>query len=297
VDVPGYGGPDASARQYPLDGPHGADIPLPDGFSGDLRDCVIGPGDCVPFDPLTLIHCHWLPGSCFYLGEAAPKDMNMPLPPGFPAPKAPKPAPLLPPPAAVLPDLGAPHDMVQAPALPALPVALPAVPALPNVQALTHADGGADSAIPALPAGALNSPLGVVALGIGALTTGAAWKFWQNRSKLKHEERMKELENQPKPDEEQKQKCEASAKRAAEEIHQLNERLDEVVRRLDPVLHVVDGLAKQVGEIDDKSAKALRKSGEVEELDERLSVVERKVRLASEDDKKPSKKPAKKGGR
>lgn len=250
-------------------------------------NCQIGPElGCIKFNPLLFTHCKILSGACFTLGESEPeKALDMPLPPGFPPPKAAKPVQPV-----SLPDMAQPHDLAQPgplSALPAVPALPAAIPALPNVNAVVaHPEN-----VPALPAGPV-SPLAVAALAIGAVTTGAAWKFWQNRSKLRHEERMKELENQSRPDDDQKQKCETAAVNCARSSKELNERLDEIVRKLAPAFEQIEALQKHVAGAEESAAKATRKAGEVEELDERLTVLERKIRLAQapEEKKAPAKK-------
>ena len=57
----------------------------------------------------------------------------------------------------------------------------------------------------------------VVLAAIAVLGGSAGWKFWQNRSKLKHEEEMKKLEIQAELAKAELEKKEAEAKAKAEE--------------------------------------------------------------------------------
>lgn len=190
-----------SWQDYPRDA-HGC-LPIKALLTAD--NCIIGPGVCfsleaapmdnhghpVPSDDpkyATCIHDADLPGS----KAAVPRNkkrnkMN----------DAPETA------ATIVPEAQDPHETVALTEVPGLPLN-----ATEDIKALMPKDGSGGSMV--------TVALAVVAVGGG----GAAWKFYQNFAKQKHEQRMKELELQAESQQNKKddshEKC--TAERLALEL-------------------------------------------------------------------------------
>ena len=299
--------------------------------AGSTDACVMKPGKCVPFF-VGMEKCQWQTGSCFYLGARTPDDEpvdnepseertdTMPLPPGFPPPAAPRAARVEPP---VLPmDLGVAPSVVPAgvPMVPAIPSGIPtpnipgggglfanSVPGTPQPNLIPQAVGqpmvgmptSAASEFQNLPTGSAISPLTVV-LALVAVGGGAtAWKFYSQRSKEKHEENMKKLDNEgtssSQRSDDDRKNCEARGEACVKRDKALEDKAEEHARKLTVLSENVEALTKQLRAAEEQVAKAARKAAEIEELDERLQLVERKLKTTAAPAK--AEEPSRKRGR
>ncbi len=198
--------------------------------------------------------------------------------------------------AAEVPDgLDEPTDDKSAPApLPALPVT---PRALPSPQALSEHVGVSDNALAEvkqlIPANGDAGVTTVLLAAIGVAGGGAAWKFYSQHSKNKHNERMKELElqasSQRQRQDDEHQKC--SVERAALEakVSSLESRLVDSERR------AVDAerRANEAAHSADRAAQAAQAASKdapfslddldgmrekIEELEKRFAATEKKAR-------------------
>lgn len=259
-------------------------------------------GQCTPiFEGIG--NCKFETGACFSFGVDRPsmstatqsaaaqstttqnaatqnKEHDMALPAGFPPPiqKAQKAKAV----AKAAPDMSEPADD-SASVAPSLPAALPAAaPAVPSVQlpgAVGVPSSGAFGELGHLPAASNISPLTIVLALVAVGGGGAAWKFYSQRSKEKHEETMARIEkgadSSAEKNEQQRQKCDAAAQTAKEKIEGLTARAD-----------ATDKSVADLGETLDKKLTDIE--SRTEELDTRLSSMERKL-----PEKKPTEKKSK----
>jgi hypothetical protein len=255
----------------------------------DAGKCTIKNGTCIPLTQ-DVAGCKFEAGACFYVQSTPVEigDTNMALPPGFPPPKKAKPVHHEVP---VVSKEEAPSEEKPVAAAPVLPE----LPALPKTTATVGQP--ALPAIPGLPANLPSSPLAVAALAIGALTTGAAWKFWQNRAKLKSAEKMKkmELEKSSSQNDEQKKKCEGTTLAFEKFKSETDAKLNEIISKLGPVIESLEPIDQRLVALE----KAVKKSKKVvEEDDEEVEVVKKDAKKTAKVSKvEPEKAPPKKPGR
>lgn len=135
-----------------------------------------------------------------------------------------------------------------APAAPAAHTALTEVPGMPlnateDIKALLPKDGSGGSMITVM--------LAVVAVGGG----GAAWKFYQNFAKQKHEEKMKALEiqaeaQQNKKEDDKHEKCAAERVALEAKVSSLEARLAEAEKVAKDAAEAAQAAAKGSGDIE-----------------------------------------------
>lgn len=103
--------------------------------------------------------------------------------------------------------------------------------------------------------------------GIAVLGGGAAWKFYSDHSKRRHEQEMARIERQSSPGE-----CKGHAPLKAA-VEELDEKVDSVTEKVEEVADRLDVVAK-------KAEKAHLTMGDfdAEEVEERLEKVERVVK-------------------
>lgn len=255
----------------------------------DAGQCVIAAppdgGQCTPiFEGIG--ECKFQTGACFSFGVDRPSESanvtsnkehkKMALPAGFPPPvqKTAKAAKVV---SQSAPDMSeAPAPAPEVPALPATVPSAPAVAGLPGAVGVPAIpSGGAFGELGHLPAASNISPLTIVLALVAVGGGGAAWKFYSQRSKEKHEEAMLKIEKGVDADAEkndqQRQKCDAAAQTAKEKIEGLTVRADATDK-------AVEELDKKLTAIESRT----------EELETKLSAMERKL-----PDKKPTEKKTK----
>ncbi len=205
----------------------------------------------------------------------------------------------------------APPAHAEAHTVPAAPVAAaPAAPALPSLPDLSPAGlagalTGAASPQPAAQtvatvaqpdALASQSELaGVLAKGgdanvftvvlgaIAVLGGGAAWKFYNKRTELKHEERMKELDNSKSQDDETRKQCQAANAMAATKLMELEMRLNAETQKTASEAQKLAALTQRV-EATEKKTSSFSADFDSEDLSEWRAKVDKTLKAMS---KKP----------
>lgn len=203
-----------------------------------------------------------------------------PLPPGAGAPLPPT-APTMPPFTPQAPMTPAP---VAAPAFapsPVQPGAYGQQVGQPMVGTPDTAGSDLSKLIPANgQGGGVTVILGIMAVAGG----GAAWKFYSQRSKEKHEQSMKEIELRSTANDQQRQKCDASAASSATAIKDLGARCDDIARKVSEQGAAVEALSKRVAISEELVVKTGKLISRTDDLEERLETVERKTRRAAKDE-------------
>ena len=214
----------------------------------DAGSCVIGPGELVLVQEVTeeeLVRCQFQTGSGFvfpYTDEEREPDAGAPEPPRKPAtvskPVTPAPTP---PPASPLPP---------EPAQPVTQAVVGEAPALPAQVADLKA---------ALPADA--NLFTVLLGGIAVLGGGAAWKFYSEHSKRKHEQEMARIEKQDN----QPGECKAHAA--------MNAQLSSMAAKVDAVAAKVEAIEKHGEE-----QRLTMGDWDAADMTERVEKLEKKVK-------------------
>lgn len=133
---------------------------------------------------------------------------------------------------------------------------------VPSVEALVAAPANLQAVLPkAADTSGMTVLLGLVAVAGG----GAAWKFYDNWSKRKHEENMARIERG-----EQDSHASCKAERAA-----LDAKLAQVAERLEGALKTLDDVAKRLEEVRSSSV-----SLSSNDLDERLEKLEKAFKVS-----------------
>lgn len=112
--------------------------------------------------------------------------------------------------------------------------------------------------------------------GIAVLGGGAAWKFYSDHSKRKHEQEMAKIERQSNPGE-----CKGHAA-IKTEVAELSEKVDDVSERVDEASEKLEAIAKKV-----ERTHLTMGDFDAEEVEERLEKVEKvvkKLRKAADSD-------------
>lgn len=120
-----------------------------------------------------------------------------------------------------------------APVPASLPIVLPApsAPAVPHTETVGVPDNAIDDVKKLMPAGGDASIYTVLLAAIGVAGGGAAWKFYQQRIKLSHEERMKELELQAHNHDNTHQKCAVERQALEAKLAALDAKLADLAKK------------------------------------------------------------------
>jgi hypothetical protein len=214
--------------------------------------------------------CKFQTGACFSFQFNPPKKENdMGLPAGFPPPvvKSSKAVKAV----QVMPDMAEPVPEVVQPLPVAVPAAVPPSVPLPGAVGVPAIPGaGAFGELGQLPAAGNISPLTIVLALVAVGGGGAAWKFYSQRSKEKHEEAMLKIEKNADSDasknDQQRQKCDTAAQWAKEQVEHVSARLDASDKNL---AAIADSLDKRLADLEQKAS-------DLGELENRLAVLEKK---------------------
>lgn len=168
-------------------------------------------------------------------------------------------------------------------------VALPASPADAVAQAQTAAAGAAAQAKATvgavdavdlkqvLPAGTDgNSGFGVVLALIAVAGGGAAWKFYNNFSKQKHEEAMERMKLDAQKQDDNRKHCDTSSAAAMAKIGELEGKLAK--------LPDVAAYEERIVKLEKQASKLSLSAFDPDELEERLVKLEKKLKRATEKD-------------
>lgn len=228
-------------------------------FPGEV--CVLGEGSDLEIAPghpgweWVARNCRFERGFRSHLrygGEpTAPVSVEKSMPAPIPAPPAPA---------------QAETHTVPAVAAPA-PAAAPALPSLPDLSpaGLMGAVTGGQQAQPQTvatvgqpePLASQSELAGVLAKGgdanmftvllgaVAVLGGGAAWKFYNKRTELKHEERMKELDNSKSQDDETRKQCQAASAMSAAKIMELEMKLNAEAQNVSALAARVEATEKK----------------------------------------------------
>ena len=140
-----------------------------------------------------------------------------------------------------------------------------------------------------LPANGQGNIITVLLAAIAVLGGGAAWRFYAQRSKQKHDEALKELELREKTAmasrEEQRQKYDAGLAACADATKALNARVDDLVGKVGELTNSVESVAKRMAETEEIVGKSARIATRIDDVEARADDIERKVkRLAKQDE-------------
>lgn len=219
--------------------------------------CVVTGGEMVEIGNLTpdeLGACHFQNESGFYFLTEESDDR--PPPPVKRQPREAEPMPTVAPVVEVVADAASPDLLSSIP----LPDA-----GVPQIQALVAAPADLRGV---LPAASDTNGLTVIMAGIAVLGGGAAWKFYNDHSRRKHEQAMARIEREPQQD--SHQKCDAS--RAALEL-----RVTDVQAKVDALNVRLDAIQQGIAEL--KNAPPPTLDFDTDALEERLKKLEKQAKL------------------
>lgn len=123
-----------------------------------------------------------------------------------------------------------------------------------------------------VPANGQVGGLTVVLAAIAVLGGGAAWKFYSQRSKERHEEKLKEMELQASQPAAQHPSCKAENEALQTELRKLNESVGGLTQRIQNVTERITKLEAQIESPDLPEGLA--------DFDDRLKKVERALKAA-----------------
>jgi hypothetical protein len=139
-----------------------------------------------------------------------------------------------------------------------------------------------------LPANGQGNMITVLLALIAVMGGGAAWRFYAQRSKQKHDEALRELELREKSAlasrEEQRQKYDAGLVACTDATKALNARVDDLVGKIGDLNNSVEVVGKRMAETEELVTKCLRAASRLDELEARVDECERKLKRMSKQD-------------
>ena len=227
--------------------------------------CKVPSGTCVPLSEVERKHCYFEPGSCFYFNyqdsDPPVDDNQIPLSSEMSMSSTAQPSSSPVPPQS----LSAAVTAAPPPVVPSLPLPEP-VPTVgvPTVGVPTP-NTAANELSQFSPSGGMTS---VLLAAIAVAGGGAAWKFYAQRSKEKHEEELKRIELQANSQSDQSRKCDAASTSLATRCDELEKKLSEMKSLLDQ-----QGQANK-----DASLSGLEVGSKVESLEDKVVALEKAIK-------------------
>lgn len=161
------------------------------------------------------------------------------------------------------------------------PLALPTLPQPPPTVATVGVPTTAmDELAKLLPANGQIGGMTVILAAIAVLGGGAAWKFYSQRSKEKHEEKLKEMELQASQPTQQHPTCKMENEAIHADLRRLNENLQGVSGSIQNVSASIQEVAQRVAKLEAKVESPDLPEGleNLGEMEDRIKKLERAIK-------------------